>query len=97
MKPFQVYVKYVDRIVDMDLIEPGDCSVISLINDTRKFELILVPNAIHFPEDEPTGLLGFKEENISNPVEENKHELVEEDNAEPDEDNNEEGNAEPIT
>ncbi|KAK1584647.1 hypothetical protein Q3G72_034808 [Acer saccharum] len=145
MKPFQVYVKYVDRIVDMDLIEPGDCSVVSLINDTRKvlsgcrietweswqlrvtfpwngqqhvltrddelllcfqlfesrntstieFELILVPNAIHFPEDEPTGLLGFNEENVSNPVEENKHELVEEDNAEPDEDNNEEDNVEP--
>ncbi|KAK2649632.1 hypothetical protein Ddye_017121 [Dipteronia dyeriana] len=36
MLPFQVYVKYVDRIVDMDIIEPGDCSVISLINDTRK-------------------------------------------------------------
>ena len=36
MSGFQVYVKYVDRIVDMDVIEPGDCSVISLINDTRK-------------------------------------------------------------
>ncbi|KAK0577723.1 hypothetical protein LWI29_037552 [Acer saccharum] len=36
MSEFQVHVKYVDRIVDMDLIEPGDCSVISLINDTKK-------------------------------------------------------------
>ena len=146
MSEFHVHVRYVDRIVDMDLIEPGDCSVISLINDTRKilngcrierwetwqlrvmfswngqqhvlttddelllcfqlfesrnmstieFKLILVPNAIHFPEDEPTGLLGFNEQNIGNLVEENKHELVEEDNTEPDEDNNEEGNAEPI-
>ncbi|KAI9191802.1 hypothetical protein LWI28_013725 [Acer negundo] len=145
MLPFHVYVKYVDRIVYMDLIEPGDCSVISLINDTRKilsgcqierwdtwqlritflwngqqhvlttdeelllcfqlfesrnmstieFELILVPNAIHFHEVEPAGLLGFNEQNIGNPVEENKNELVEEDNVEPDEEN-EEGEAEPI-
>ncbi|TXG72988.1 hypothetical protein EZV62_001567 [Acer yangbiense] len=63
---------------------------------TIEFELILVHNAIHFPEDEPVGLLGFNEQNISNLVEENKHELVKEDNVEPNEDNNEEGNAEPI-
>ncbi|KAK1587567.1 hypothetical protein Q3G72_014263 [Acer saccharum] len=73
MSEFQVHVKYVDRIVDMDLIEPGDCSVISLINDTKK-ELINTsrslssnsfwfPN-IQFPEDAPAGLLGFNQQNI---------------------------------
>ncbi|KAK1587236.1 hypothetical protein Q3G72_010886 [Acer saccharum] len=36
MLPIRVLVKYVDSVVDMDLIEPGDCSVISLINDTKK-------------------------------------------------------------
>ena len=36
MLPIRVPVKYVDRVVDMDVIEPGDCSVISLINDTKK-------------------------------------------------------------
>ncbi|KAK3212806.1 hypothetical protein Dsin_017512 [Dipteronia sinensis] len=36
MYEFRVHVKYVDIIVDMDLIEPGDCSVISLINDAKK-------------------------------------------------------------
>ncbi|KAK4852246.1 hypothetical protein QYF36_022347 [Acer negundo] len=110
---FRVHVKYVDRVVDMDLIEPRDCSVISLINDAKKqhmlttdeelmlclelfddrhigiikFKLILVPNAIHFLEDEPTGLLYFNEL-----VEENNAELVEENYAEPIEANNEEDN-----
>ncbi|TXG69748.1 hypothetical protein EZV62_004683 [Acer yangbiense] len=107
MSEFRVHVKYVDRIVDMDLIEPGDCSVISLINDTKKqlngchieawetwqlrvtkhltfieFELLLVPIDIQFPEDAPTGLLGFNQQNIGDLVEENYEEdnfvLVEE-------------------
>ncbi|KAK2662497.1 hypothetical protein Ddye_001071 [Dipteronia dyeriana] len=146
MLPIQVYVRYVDRIVDMYVIEPGDCSVISLINDTRKilsgcgiesweswqlrvtfpwngqqyvlarddelllcfqlfesqnlstieFELIPVPNDIHFPKDEPAGLLGFNEENIGISVEENNDELVEEANARPDETNNEKGSTEQL-
>ncbi|KAK4859190.1 hypothetical protein QYF36_001166 [Acer negundo] len=87
MLPIQVLVKYVDRFVDMDLIEPRDCSVISVINDAKKFfedrltpviefELILVPNAIHFPEDDPR-MLCFNE-----PVEEDNVEPVEKDSEE---------------
>ena len=34
--PFQIFVKYVDETVDLDIIEPGDYSVISLINDVKK-------------------------------------------------------------
>ncbi|KAK1584198.1 hypothetical protein Q3G72_030709 [Acer saccharum] len=52
-----------------------------------EFELILVHNAIHFLEDEPTGLFFFNE-----PVEENNVEPVEENYAEPIEVNNEEEN-----
>ncbi|TXG53021.1 hypothetical protein EZV62_022190 [Acer yangbiense] len=124
MSEFQVHVKYVDRIVDMDLIEPGDCSVISLINDTKRelsrchieawetwqlrvtfpwngqqhvlttekelmlcfemfnskhltfigFELLLVHINIQFPEDAHVGLLGFNQQNIGDPVEENYEE-----------------------
>ncbi|KAK3204819.1 hypothetical protein Dsin_018865 [Dipteronia sinensis] len=36
MLPFQVYVMYVDKIIDLGVIEPGDCSVISLINNAKK-------------------------------------------------------------
>ncbi|TXG69750.1 hypothetical protein EZV62_004685 [Acer yangbiense] len=36
MLPFQIFVKYVDETVDLDIIEPGDCSVISLINNAKK-------------------------------------------------------------
>ncbi|TXG63817.1 hypothetical protein EZV62_010811 [Acer yangbiense] len=36
MLSFRVFVKYVNDTVDMDLIEPRDCSVISLINDAMK-------------------------------------------------------------
>ncbi|KAK2642067.1 hypothetical protein Ddye_023830 [Dipteronia dyeriana] len=36
LSSFRVYMKYVDRVVDMDVIEPGECSVISLINDAKK-------------------------------------------------------------
>ncbi|KAK2659444.1 hypothetical protein Ddye_005977 [Dipteronia dyeriana] len=61
---------------------------------TIEFELILVPNAIHFPEYEPTGLLGFNEQNIGNLIEETNDELVKQDNVEPDEENNEEGSTE---
>ncbi|TXG64869.1 hypothetical protein EZV62_011863 [Acer yangbiense] len=114
MSEFQVHVKYVDRIVDMDLIELGDCSVISLINNTKKelsgchieawetwqlrvnkhltfieFELLLVPIDIQFPEDALAGLLGFNQQNIGDPVEEN----YEEDNFVPVEENFEEDNA----
>ncbi|KAK4845606.1 hypothetical protein QYF36_007022 [Acer negundo] len=59
-----------------------------------EFELIFVPNAIHFPEDELVGLLGFNEQNICNSVKVNNDELVEEDNDELDEENNEEDNIE---
>ena len=135
MSEFHVHVRYVDRIVDMDLIEPGDCSVISLINDTKKhlsgchieawetwqlrvtfpwngqqhvlttdkelmlcfemftdkqltfieFELLLVPIDIQFPEDAPA-LLGFNQQNVGDPVEED----YEEDNYVPVEENCEE-------
>ncbi|KAK4855516.1 hypothetical protein QYF36_008162 [Acer negundo] len=33
---FRVHLKYADRVVDMDLIEPGDCSIVNLINDAKK-------------------------------------------------------------
>ncbi|KAK0581583.1 hypothetical protein LWI29_015467 [Acer saccharum] len=36
MLPFQIFVKYVNETADLDIIEPGDCSVISLINDAKK-------------------------------------------------------------
>ncbi|KAK1591790.1 hypothetical protein Q3G72_013721 [Acer saccharum] len=36
MLPFQIFVKYVDETVDLDIIKPRDCSVISLINDAKK-------------------------------------------------------------
>ncbi|TXG65658.1 hypothetical protein EZV62_006933 [Acer yangbiense] len=144
MLPIRVLVKYVDRVVDMDVIKPRDCSVISLINDTMKvlngqpvdiwetwqlritypwngqqhvltsdkelmlcfeffnhhdldiieFELILVPNDVHFPEDDPA-MLCFNdpvEENKGDEVEENKADQVEEDNVVLVEQNSEEEN-----
>ena len=36
MLPFQIFVKYVDENADLDIIEPRDCSVVSLINDAKK-------------------------------------------------------------
>ncbi|TXG60442.1 hypothetical protein EZV62_015015 [Acer yangbiense] len=36
MLPFQIFVKYVNETADLDIIEPGDCSVISVINDAKK-------------------------------------------------------------
>ncbi|KAI9194471.1 hypothetical protein LWI28_006327 [Acer negundo] len=36
MLSFRVHLKYADRVVDMDLIEPGDCSIVNLINDAKK-------------------------------------------------------------
>ena len=52
-----------------------------------EFELILVPNDIHFLEDELTSLFCFNE-----PIEENNVEPVKENYAEPVEANNEEDN-----
>ncbi|TXG48959.1 hypothetical protein EZV62_024834 [Acer yangbiense] len=36
MLPFQIFVKYVNETADLDILKPGDCSVISLINDAKK-------------------------------------------------------------
>ncbi|KAK2643216.1 hypothetical protein Ddye_024979 [Dipteronia dyeriana] len=81
---YQVYVKYVDRVVDMDVIEPGECSVISLINDVRRFSVGNISKvgkvgnyALHDP-----AMLCFNE-----PVEEKNVEPIEEINVEPTEEN----------
>ncbi|KAK0573341.1 hypothetical protein LWI29_006718 [Acer saccharum] len=36
MLPFQVYVNYANKVFDLQILEPGDCSVISIINDVKK-------------------------------------------------------------
>ncbi|KAK0601200.1 hypothetical protein LWI29_022103 [Acer saccharum] len=36
MLPIQVFVRKVDVVADLEVIEPGDCSVISIINDAKK-------------------------------------------------------------
>ncbi|KAK0604600.1 hypothetical protein LWI29_017354 [Acer saccharum] len=36
MLPIQVFVRKVDVVVDLEVIEHGDCSVISIINDAKK-------------------------------------------------------------
>ncbi|KAI9186147.1 hypothetical protein LWI28_014179 [Acer negundo] len=36
MLPFKVYVKNGNELYDMGLVEPGECSVISIINDAKK-------------------------------------------------------------
>ncbi|KAK4846238.1 hypothetical protein QYF36_014750 [Acer negundo] len=35
MLSFQIYVKYADEVFDLQLYEPEDCSVISIINDVK--------------------------------------------------------------
>ncbi|KAK3185038.1 hypothetical protein Dsin_032324 [Dipteronia sinensis] len=60
-----------------------------------EFELILVPNAIQFPEDDQIGMFCFNEpveENNVKPVQENNVEPVQENYDEPVETNNEEDN-----
>ncbi|KAK0577855.1 hypothetical protein LWI29_001209 [Acer saccharum] len=37
MLPFRVYVKNGNELCDMGLVEPGECSVISIINDAKEF------------------------------------------------------------
>ncbi|KAL5755263.1 hypothetical protein ACOSP7_023483 [Xanthoceras sorbifolium] len=36
MLSFRIYVKYVNQCCDLHVIEPGDCSVTSIINDAKK-------------------------------------------------------------
>ncbi|KAL5781453.1 hypothetical protein ACOSP7_006482 [Xanthoceras sorbifolium] len=36
MLPFRIYVKYVNQRCNLHVIEPGDCSVISIINDAKE-------------------------------------------------------------
>ncbi|TXG66719.1 hypothetical protein EZV62_007994 [Acer yangbiense] len=97
---FRVHVKYVDRVVDMDLIEPEDCSVISLINDAKKQHVLTTDEELmlcfELFDDRHIGIIDFKRILVSNVIHflEDKstgllcfNEPVEENNAEPVEEN----------
>ncbi|TXG47915.1 hypothetical protein EZV62_027209 [Acer yangbiense] len=92
---------YVDRVVDVDLIEPGDCSVISLINDTKKADQVkenktdqVEENKANQVEEDNVVLIeqNSEEDNDVHFPEENKVDQVQEDNVVLVEQNNEEEN-----